>query len=168
MSSSIKEFDIGWIQSHGFTEPMVFADKSGLEMRIPDAGSFSVSDVKSAVGAKRVVDVMDANTQQALTMTMKEWCEYYEGVTTTEETVGDNCQSTPRKRRLDDRLLNVISLEFSHTKLESQVEAPLVVRQLDWIETAWPRHLRQAHTESTNAIDKMKYPKVYRHFLNFI
>merc|ERR1711872_101777 len=30
-----------------------------------------------------------------------------------------------------DKLLNVISLEFSHTKLESLVHAPQVVRQID-------------------------------------
>ena len=77
---------------------------------------------------------------------MKDWCEYYE--------------KKPR-----DRLLNVISLEFSHTKLENYVEAPLVVRQLDWIEAAWPQHLRQAHTESTNLIEKMKYPKVQKYVL---
>ena len=89
---------------------------------------------------------MDVNTQQALTMTMKDWCEYY-----------DN----PNR----DRLLNVISLEFSHTKLENYVEAPLVVRQLDWIETVWPQNLRLTHTESTNLIEKMKYPKVQKYVL---
>lgn len=129
---------------------MVFLNKTGLEMRVPNE-SFSVSDVRACVGSKRVIDVMDVSTQQALTMTMKEWCEYYESMVENEKGV---------KRRLDDRLLNVISLEFSHTRLENYVEAPLVVRQLDWVDTAWPYNLRQAHTESTNAIDKMKYPKV--------
>jgi hypothetical protein len=32
------------------------------------------------------------------------------------------------------------------------VEAPAVVRQLDWIETAWAAHLRATHTESTNLL----------------
>ena len=125
--------------------PLVFMDKSGLGMRVPSE-NFRVSDVKSCVGSKRIIDVIDVNTQKALTMNMKEWCEYYEN---------------PNR----DRLLNVISLEFSHTRLENYVEAPLVVRQLDWIETAWPRHLRESHTESTNLIDKMKYPKVQKYVL---
>ena len=102
--------------------------------------------MKSCVGSKRIIDVVDVRSQQALTMTMKEWCEYYEGP-------------------VRARLLNVISLEFSHTKLENYVEAPLVVRQLDWIEGAWPPHLRQAHTESTNPVEGMKYPKVQKYVL---
>ena len=41
---------------------------------------------------------------------MKEWVKYYE--------------NTDR-----DRLLNVISLEFSHTKLENYVESPNLVSE---------------------------------------
>ena len=55
-----------------------------------------------------MVDVMEVSTQRNLEMTMKDWQEYY-----------DN----PDK----DRLLNVISLEFSHTKLEHMVHAPKTV-----------------------------------------
>ena len=140
----MKEFNFKYIQENGFESPLIFTDKSGLGMRVPSE-NFRISDVKSCVGSKRLIDVMDVNTQKALSMTMKDWCEYYE--------------STSRD---PNRLLNVISLEFSHTKLENYVEAPLVVRQLDWIETAWPAHLRAAHTESTNQLDKMKYPKVQK------
>ena len=60
-------------------------------------------------GSRRVLDVMDVTTQKALNMTMKEWTKYYE--------------DSDR-----DRLLNVISLEFSHTRLETYVEQPLIVR----------------------------------------
>lgn len=140
-----KEFNYQFIKSNGFEAPLVFQDKTGLGLRVPSE-NFKVSDVKSCVGSKRIIDVMDVNTQQALTMTMKDWCEYYEN---------------PAR----DRLLNVISLEFSHTKLENYVEAPLVVRQLDWVETAWPQHLRMAQAESTNLIEKMKYPKVQKYVL---
>ena len=120
-------------------------DKAGLGMRVPST-NFSVKDVRSCVGSKRIIDVIDVNTQKALKMTMKEWCEYFE--------------KFPRQK-----LLNVISLEFSHTKLENYVEVPLVVRQLDWIEIAWPPMLRQLQTESTNQIGKMKYPKVQKYVL---
>lgn len=51
---------------------------------------------------------MDVSTQRNLEMSMKEWQQYYE---------------TPNK----ERLLNVISLEFSHTKLEHYVNAPATV-----------------------------------------
>ena len=58
-----------------------------------------------------MLDVMDVRTQKNMEMTMKEWQQYF-----------DN----PEK----DRLLNVISLEFSHTKLDKMVDAPTVVRML--------------------------------------
>jgi len=55
-----------------------------------------------------VLDVMDVNTQKNVEMSMKEWQRYYDD---------------PNK----DKLLNVISLEFSHTKLENYVQTPSVV-----------------------------------------
>ena len=44
-------------------------------------------------------------------MSLEEFCQYFE----------DSCNGK------DGRLLNVISLEFSHTPMESLVEAPKVV-----------------------------------------
>lgn len=56
-----------------------------------------------------MLDVMDVNTQKGMEMSMREWVQYYEN---------------PDRQRL----LNVISLEFSHTKLENYVESPTFVR----------------------------------------
>ena len=52
--------------------------------------------------------MMDVTTQKGMEMTMKEWTKYYESAE-------------------KDKLLNVISLEFSHTKLENYVESPSLV-----------------------------------------
>jgi F-box/leucine-rich repeat protein 10/11 len=124
-----------YFKKYGFKTPLVCKEQKGLGLRVPSE-SFSVDDVKRCVGSQRVLDVMDVSTQKALTMTMKDWCTYY---------ADDN------KKR--ERLLNVISLEFSHTKLEQYIQvgklktrfqkvihiqfifirkAPLIVRQLDW------------------------------------
>ena len=62
-------------------------------------------------GSRRVLDVMDVNTQKALELTVKDWVKYYEDV-----------------EQHQHRLLNVISLEFSHTRLEDYVDQPQVVR----------------------------------------
>lgn len=59
-------------------------------------------------GARRIVDVIDVNTQQALEMSLQQWVKYF----TSEER---------------EDIYNVISLEFSHTKLEDLVEPPQVV-----------------------------------------
>ncbi|XP_013394792.1 lysine-specific demethylase 2B [Lingula anatina] len=139
------EISLKYIQEHGLTEPILVKEKTGLGMRLP-SNNFQVSDVKQCVGSRRMVDVMDVNTQKGFEMSMKEWVKYYE-----------------TKER--DRLLNVISLEFSHTRLENYVECPEVVRELDWINCVWPRHLKICQTESTNVLSNMKYPKVQKYCL---
>ena len=93
-----------------------------------------------------MVDVMDVNTQKNEEMSMKEWQRYYED---------EN----------KERLLNVISLEFSHTKLENYVQSPKVVREIDWVDVVWPRQLKESQTESTNSLDDMMYPKVQKYCL---
>ena len=52
-----------------------------------------------------MVDVIDVNTQQALEMTLQQWVKYF---------------TSPER----EDIYNVISLEFSHTKLEDLVEPP--------------------------------------------
>jgi len=139
------EFNMEWMQRNGLVRPIVFYDKTGLGLRVPSE-NFKVSDVKQCVGSRRVLDVMDVNTQKALEMSMKDWVKYYESPT-------------------HDRLLNVISLEFCNTRLENYVESPTLVRQIDWVDRAWPRHLKDCQTDSTNLIERMKYPKVQKYCL---
>ncbi|XP_052126433.1 jmjC domain-containing histone demethylation protein 1 [Frankliniella occidentalis] len=140
-----KDFTVQYIQRHGFSTPVLFKEKSGLGMVVPSK-NFSINDVRTCVGSKRMLDVMDVNTQKNCEMSMKEWQRYYED---------------PDK----DKLLNVISLEFSHTKLENYVKSPSIVRQIDWVDVVWPRHLKLQQQETTNAIDEMMYPKVQKYCL---
>lgn len=62
-------------------------------------------------GSRRIVDVMDVTTQKGIEMSMAQWRRYYE---------------TPPSER--EKLYNVISLEFSHTRLENLVKRPASVR----------------------------------------
>ncbi|KAJ8954239.1 hypothetical protein NQ318_005835 [Aromia moschata] len=139
------ELNVAYFQRHGFNTPLLFKEKTGLGLRLPTS-NFSINDVRMCVGSRRVLDVMDVNTQKNSEMTMKEWQRYYED---------------PDK----DKLLNVISLEFSHTKLENYVQSPTVVRQVDWVDCVWPRHLKESQTEATNVLEDMKYPKVQKYCL---
>ncbi|XP_044738222.1 jmjC domain-containing histone demethylation protein 1-like isoform X2 [Chrysoperla carnea] len=139
------ELTLAYIQRYGFNTPLLFRETTGLGLRVPSP-DFTVNDVRMCVGSRRVLDVMDVNTQKNFEMTMKEWQSYYE---------------SPHK----DRLLNVISLEFSHTKLESYIQTPTIVRQVDWVDVVWPRHLKEAQTEATNRLDDMMYPKVQKYCL---
>ena len=47
----------------------------------------------------------------------------------------------------------------------SRVAAPRVVRQIDWVDHVWPRHLKEDQEEGTNDLRKMKYPKVQKYCL---
>uniref|UniRef100_A0AAQ5ZPF6 Lysine-specific demethylase 2B n=1 Tax=Amphiprion ocellaris TaxID=80972 RepID=A0AAQ5ZPF6_AMPOC len=98
-------------------------------------------------GSRRSVDVMDVSTQKGTEMSMAQFVRYYE---------------TPEEER--DKLFNVISLEFSHTKLENLIKRP-TVDQVDWVDNMWPSDLKQSQTEATNVISEMKYPKVQRYCL---
>ncbi|KAK1904385.1 Lysine-specific demethylase 2A [Dissostichus eleginoides] len=136
-----KDFTFEYIQREGLREPIIFEAANGLGIQMPDS-DFSVSDVKWFVGSRRIVDVMDVNTQKGIEMSMAQWRRYYE---------------TPPSER--EKLYNVISLEFSHTKLENLVDL------IDWVDNMWPRHLKERQRDSTNAIIDMHYPKVQKYCL---
>ncbi|KAK9391733.1 lysine-specific demethylase 2B [Crotalus adamanteus] len=114
---------------------------------MPDP-DFTAQDAKMLVGSRRIVDVVDVNTQKGIEMSMAQFVRYYE---------------TPEVER--EKLYNMISLEFSHTKLANIVKRPNVVDLVDWVDNMWPRHLKERQTESTNAILEMKYPKVKKYCL---
>uniref|UniRef100_A0A7N9AWE9 [histone H3]-dimethyl-L-lysine(36) demethylase n=1 Tax=Mastacembelus armatus TaxID=205130 RepID=A0A7N9AWE9_9TELE len=142
-----KDFTFEYIQKEGLREPIIFETTDGLGIQMPDS-DFSVSDVKLFVGSRRIVDVMDVNTQKGIEMSMAQWRRYYE---------------TPPSER--EKLYNVISLEFSHTRLENLVKRPSSVDLIDWVDNMWPRHLKERQRDSTNAIIDMHYPKVQKYCL---
>ncbi len=43
------DFTMGYIQKNGFSTPLLFRDKSGLDMKVPKS-DFSVGDVRQCVG----------------------------------------------------------------------------------------------------------------------
>lgn len=134
-----------YFQQNGFNIPLLIKDKTGVGLQVPSQ-NFTINDVRMCVGSKRILDVMDVNTQKNLEMTMKDWQKYYED---------------PNKKKL----LNVISLEFSHTKLENYVQSPRIVREIDWVDVVWPRKLKNAQVDGTNSLDEMMYPKVQKYCL---
>ncbi|KAK7138307.1 hypothetical protein R3I94_013816 [Phoxinus phoxinus] len=142
-----KDFTLEYIQREGLRDPIIFKKTDGLGLKMPDP-DFSVSDVKLFVGSRRMVDVMDVTTQKGIEMSMGQWRRYYE---------------TPPSER--EKLYNVISLEFSHTKLENLVKRPASVDMIDWVDNMWPRHLKERQRDSTNAIIDMQYPKVQKYCL---
>uniref|UniRef100_A0A8C5R3W2 PHD finger protein 2 n=1 Tax=Leptobrachium leishanense TaxID=445787 RepID=A0A8C5R3W2_9ANUR len=112
------QLTVEYFEETGFTEPILVPKKDGLGLSVP-APTFYVSDVENYVGPERVVDVTDVTKQKECKMKLKEFVDYY--------------YSTNRKRVLD-----VINLEFSDTRMSSFVEAPDIVKKLSWVEQHWP------------------------------
>ncbi|XP_066527012.1 lysine-specific demethylase phf2 isoform X2 [Hoplias malabaricus] len=112
------QLTIDYLEEHGFNEPILIQKKDGLGMTMP-APTFYVSDVENYVGPDVPVDVIDVTKQTDSKMKLKEFVDYY--------------YSTNRKK-----VLNVINLEFSDTRMASIVESPSIVRRLSWVENYWP------------------------------
>ncbi|XP_041641155.1 lysine (K)-specific demethylase 2Aa isoform X1 [Cheilinus undulatus] len=142
-----KDLTYEFVQRGGLRDPILFERPEGLGLKMPEP-DFSVNDVKMFVGSRRMIDVMDVSTQKGTEMSMAQWTRYYE---------------TPPPQR--EKLYNVISLEFSHTKLETLVHRPTTVDLIDWVDNMWPRHLKERQRDSTNSITDMQYPKVQKYCL---
>ncbi|PVD24834.1 hypothetical protein C0Q70_15320 [Pomacea canaliculata] len=110
-----------YFHQHGFTVPILVEKKEGLGMILPPP-SFSVEDVEKKVGSLYEIDVIDVARQEDHKMLMRNWTEYF---------------NSPDRQKI----LNVISLEFSKTKLSEIVDPPSVVRQVSWVSTLWPDDL---------------------------
>ncbi|EDQ89316.1 uncharacterized protein MONBRDRAFT_25364 [Monosiga brevicollis MX1] len=134
-----REFTVDYVVQSGLRRPIRFAHAKPPGLVVPDS-SFTVADVRDQVGQQRMVDVMDVRTQEGLAMSLKEWVDYY----------------TDEQR---DTLLNVISLEFSRSRLDPSITTPAMVRMLDWVDTVWPADLKAQQRDDTNQTRTMKYPK---------
>jgi hypothetical protein len=85
-----------WLISKGFNRPILVESVEALGMKLPP-DSFTVRDVERYVGSERMVDVIDVERQSDTLMSMREFTEYF---------------TSPNR----NKLLNLISLEFTHTK----------------------------------------------------
>uniref|UniRef100_A0AAZ3PY32 Lysine-specific demethylase PHF2 n=1 Tax=Oncorhynchus tshawytscha TaxID=74940 RepID=A0AAZ3PY32_ONCTS len=112
------QLTMDYLEEVGFNEPILVLKKDGLGMSMP-APTFYINDVENHVGPDIGVDVIDVTKQKDSKMKLKEFVDYY--------------FSTSRKK-----VLNVINLEFSDTRMDSIVESPQIVRRLSWVENYWP------------------------------
>ncbi|XP_021432754.2 lysine-specific demethylase 7B [Oncorhynchus mykiss] len=107
-----------YLESHGWQYPIAVSNIEGLGLRLPQP-SFSVKDVEQVVGGDKVIDVIDVARQADSKMKLKEFIKYY---------------YKPHR----PKVLNVISLEFSDTKMADQVVVPDVAQNMSWVENYWP------------------------------
>uniref|UniRef100_A0A3Q3F2P9 PHD finger protein 8 n=1 Tax=Labrus bergylta TaxID=56723 RepID=A0A3Q3F2P9_9LABR len=112
------QLTVEFLEEHSFSVPVMVLRRDGLGMTLPPA-SFGVNDVEHYIGSDKEIDVIDVSRQSDMKMRLGDFVEYY---------------NSPNR----DRVLNVISLEFSETRLSNLVETPKIVRKLSWVENLWP------------------------------
>ncbi|CAL1539070.1 unnamed protein product [Lymnaea stagnalis] len=115
-----------YFEEEGFDVPILCEKKDGLGLTLPPP-SISIQDIEQLVGSMREIDVIDVARQDDIKMPMREWTEYY---------------NSPNR----DKILNVISLEFSGTKLTEHVVPPSIIRQVSWARNVWPEQLPEDST----------------------
>ncbi|CAK9227697.1 unnamed protein product [Sphagnum jensenii] len=112
------------VHSSGFANPCVVRaspqSRTVLGISVPE-GEMTVNCLADLVGRTRHINTIDVSTQsEGPIYTMDEWATYF-------------ASPTPRKP-----LLNVVSLDLANTKLHDLVSAPLLVKELDLVNKAWP------------------------------
>ncbi|XP_068162628.1 lysine-specific demethylase 7A isoform X2 [Antennarius striatus] len=107
-----------YLERHGFTYPIMVTEMEGLGLKLP-APTFSVRDVEQYVGGDKVIDVIDVARQADSKMKLSEYVKYFTAL-------------------LRPKVLNLISLEFSDTKMSELVEVPDVAQKMSWVENYWP------------------------------
>ncbi|XP_023206267.1 lysine-specific demethylase 7A [Xiphophorus maculatus] len=107
-----------YLERHGFNYPIVITEMEGLGLKLPPP-TFSVKDVEQYVGGDKVIDVIDVARQADSKMKLSEFIKYF---------------TKPHR----PKVLNLISLEFSDTKMSELVEVPDVAKKMSWVENYWP------------------------------
>jgi len=155
LNNNTEELNEEYAMKFGFNRPILFENKSPsqLGLRLPTSSTTSVvqddgntttkpftySNVAKLVGPYRRIQVIDTSTQLTTTYTLEEWVNYLQ---------------TPSNER--DRILNVITLEFSQTPLGELVSEPQFARDLDFVYMYWPvcvDDLKCVNEEPSNIMD---------------
>uniref|UniRef100_A0A672QCS4 Lysine-specific demethylase 7B n=1 Tax=Sinocyclocheilus grahami TaxID=75366 RepID=A0A672QCS4_SINGR len=107
-----------YLERHGFRYPIAVHKMEGLGLRLPPP-DFSVKDVERYVGGDKVIDVIDVARQADSKMKLSAFVKYY---------------YSPQR----PKVLNVISLEFSDTRMSELVVVPDIAQKMSWVENYWP------------------------------
>ncbi|XP_077449575.1 lysine-specific demethylase 7A isoform X1 [Stigmatopora argus] len=107
-----------FLERSGFRQPIVVTEMDGLGLKLPPP-AFGVRNVEQYVGGDKVIDVIDVARQADTKMKLSQFIKYF---------------SSPHR----PKVLNLISLEFSDTKMSKLVEVPDVARKMSWVENYWP------------------------------
>eukprot|EP00941_MAST-03F_sp_MAST-3F-sp1_P002448 g2448.t1 len=113
-----------WLSSHADNSfpPFLVLSKKGLGITVPSR-SVTVSDIaEKYLSPSYPIEVIEVTSQSQSSSTLGNFSKYY--------------SLPPNKRK---KILNVISLEISNTKLADEVHPPSIVREISFMYSGWPR-----------------------------
>lgn len=108
-----------WIDKNGLEKPVLIEKADGLGLKLPDPSS-NLSDIAGIIGHDFPIKVIGVGEQSEIAANIGEYAQYISS------------------RTSDHKVLNLISLEVSATRLSSKVQSPTLVREVDWIDKCWP------------------------------
>lgn len=106
-----------WID--GLEKPCLIEKSTGLGIKLPDS-STTLGDIAKIIGTGFPIKIIGVGEQSEIASTIGDYSYYL------------------ANRTADHKILNLISLEFSATKLSARVQSPILVREVDWIDKCWP------------------------------
>uniref|UniRef100_A0A914QIS3 JmjC domain-containing protein n=1 Tax=Panagrolaimus davidi TaxID=227884 RepID=A0A914QIS3_9BILA len=122
--SDLKLYENGYEFTNNFNyneewkQPLKVLKKEGLNMHLPD-GDFTIDTIVDLVGRDEEIQVIDVYMQESNTMSMGAFYDRW-------------------KDENRERLYNMLSFEFSHTRLMDIVRAPDLMYKLSWVHRFWP------------------------------
>uniref|UniRef100_A0A914C5T2 JmjC domain-containing protein n=1 Tax=Acrobeloides nanus TaxID=290746 RepID=A0A914C5T2_9BILA len=122
----IKTYEDGFAFLREFNEqkewknPCKVKNRDGLGLKLPDS-DFDVDQCVEMIGKDYVIDTIDVYKQHSYNMSLGRF--------------RDKFKVAPEFR---ERLYNILSLEFTETKLNDLVSPPELVKKLSWVYRFWP------------------------------
>ena len=114
-----KNLTQSWIDSDGLEKPVLIENAAGLGLKLP-ASTTKLSDIADIIGHKFPINVIAVGEQSEVAANIGDFAFYL------------------ANRSADHKILNLISLEISATRLSNKVQSPSLVREVDWIDKCWP------------------------------
>ncbi|CAH1393051.1 unnamed protein product [Nezara viridula] len=111
-----EDFTFNYMIENGFNNPILFKKPEGLNLKTPKFTDWT--SLEHYVGGEKMVEVIDVEEQDYCVISFSAMIKYI--------------KATKRSR-----VLNLISLECSDTRLGKLIQPPQVADDLDWVSRYW-------------------------------
>uniref|UniRef100_A0A915I5Q2 Zinc finger PHD-type domain-containing protein n=1 Tax=Romanomermis culicivorax TaxID=13658 RepID=A0A915I5Q2_ROMCU len=122
--------DVKYLESTSFDRPILVRHSAGLNLNVPDINS--IDDLETWLDdTELAVDVIDSQRQKDYSMKFSTLLSFF-------------------RQKSRKRIYNLISMEFSKTKLSPLVILPKIVDDISWVHQYWPKNLERSTQDDLN------------------